>query len=224
MKGVWSSLRKKLFISVLMVVTLLISGCGTSEENEVEKESEEVVEAESEGTSFPVTIEWDGEEIVIQEKPENILPLSLEVAEIVLELVEPEKIPAVTKGIDDPYLSTQTDVGDAIPDRIGAAVHIDPEEIIAYNTDLFLMTTMYGQEEEAEQILSQLETPIISFEPFVTVEQFFEGVSVIGKAVGEEEKAEQIIEDMKATIQEIQEEIPEDESPTVLVLSEVGGD
>src|SRR5699024_36061 len=125
-------------------------------------------ESADDDDAFPVTLEIDGEQITIEEKPQHILPLSLEMAEIVLELVDPSHVTAVTRGVDDPYLSTQTDVSDDIPHRVGAAVNIDPEEIISYNTDLLLLTKMYGEQEDAEKTLSQLDTPILSFDAIVT--------------------------------------------------------
>jgi len=171
-----------------------------------------------------VTIEMNGEDITIEEAPENIIPLSLEVAEIVLELVDPSRVTAVTRGVDDPYLSTKSDISDEIPNRVGAAINIDPEEILSYETDLLLLTKMYGQEEDANKILSQLETPILSFDNMVTVDHFLESALIIGEAIGEKEKAEGLVDGMRSDIAAIQETIPEDESPSVLVLSEVGGD
>src|SRR5699024_3712551 len=112
-----------------------------------------------------------------------------------------------TKGIDDPYLSTQTDVSDAIEGRVGAAVNIDPEEIISYDTDLLLLTKMYGEQEDAEETLSQLDTPILSFDTMVTVDHFMESMLLIGEAIGQEEQAKDIVSDMKGNIDSIQDAI-----------------
>lgn len=209
---------------IMSLLAIIISGCSTNEETEVNNDNEaDQEENEAEATdAFPVSIEIDGEATEINEKPENILPLSLDVAEIVLELVPPEKIAAITNGIDDPYLSTQAEAGEGIEDRIGSAVNIDPEEIISYDTDLLLLTKMHGQEEDADKVLTQLDIPILSFETMTTVDQFMENTELIGTALGEEAKAAEVISDMEAGITDIQNKIPEDESPSVLVLSEVG--
>src|SRR5690625_1426951 len=221
-------MKTKYYIYMFVAVIFLIGGC--SNENDVtqdnmtdEKNNTSKVDDHSDNP-FPLNIEIDGKEITIKKEPQKIIPLSLEVAEIVLELVDPSKVIAATRGLDDPYLSTKANISHEIPNRIAAASNIDPEEIISYETDLLLLTKMYGQEEDAEKILSQLDTPILSFDAMVTIDQFMNGVSQIGKAVGQETKAEELVTDMKTKISEIQQSIPENENPTVLALSEVGGD
>lgn len=224
---------KRRYYMLLLVIMLIVSGCATGDEESRPADDQGTGEnvnestdgeASSDDSPFPVTIEMNGEDITIEEAPENIIPLSLEVAEIVLELVDPSRVTAVTRGVDDPYLSTKSDISDEIPNRVGAAINIDPEEILSYETDLLLLTKMYGQEEDANKILSQLETPILSFDNMVTVDHFLESALIIGEAIGEKEKAEGLVDGMRSDIAAIQETIPEDESPSVLVLSEVGGD
>lgn len=230
MKGVHEAMKIR-FIVLIYSVLILVAGCSNNIENGAEleefgetEETNEGEREESDQSNFPVTIKLDGKEIIIKEKPEKIIPLSLEVAEIVLELVDPSRVVAATRGIDDEKLSTKSNISGAIPNRIAAAANIDPEEIISYESDLLLLTKMFGQEEDADKILSQLDTPILTFDSIVKVEQFMDVMEVIGLALGEQQKAESIVAKMKEEIGSIQEQIPEDETPSVLVLSEVGGD
>lgn len=115
-------------------------------------------------------------------------------------------------------------MAEKIEGRIGAQVNIDPEEIISYDTDLLLLTKMFGEQEEAENTLKQLDTPILSFDSIVTTEQYLDVTRTIGKAVGEESKAEKLIASIEEKINSLQQQIPEEESPSVLILSEIGGD
>ena len=115
-------------------------------------------------------------------------------------------------------------MAEKIEGRIGAQVNIDPEEIISYDTDLLLLTKMFGEQEEAENTLKQLDTPILSFDSIVTTEQYLDVTRTIGKAVGEESKAEELIASIEEKINSLQQQIPEEESPSVLILSEIGGD
>src|SRR5690625_4385921 len=213
-------MRRSLVMFMFLIAFILATGCQASQNNEEVQTNEDEVETDS----FPVTVQIDDEEITIEEKPSRIFPLSLEVAEIVLDLVEPEKIVAATNGIDDPLLSTKVDVAEKIEGRIGAQVNIDPEEIISYDTDLLLLTKMFGEQEEAENTLKQLDTPILSFDSIVTTEQYLDVTRTIGKAVGEESKAEELIASIEEKINSLQQQIPEEESPSVLILSEIGGD
>lgn len=213
-------MKRFLVILMFLIALIVATGCQASQNDEDGQMNEEKVET----NSFPVTVQIDDEEITIEEKPSRIFPLSLEVAEIVLDLVEPEKIVAATNGIDDPLLSTKVDVAEKIEGRIGAQVNIDPEEIISYDTDLLLLTKMFGEQEEAENTLKQLDTPILSFDSIVSVEQYLEVTRTIGKAVGEDSKAEELIASIEEKINSLQQQIPEGESPSVLILSEIGGD
>lgn len=216
---------KRRWLLCLLGILLVVAGCteeGISEAVDKDSEIKAKTEARDE-TNFPITIEVDGKKITIEEKPENIIPMSLDVAEIVLELTEVENIAAITQGIDDEYLSTQSEKAKDIPNRIASAVNIDPEEILSYDADLLLLTKLHGQEEDAETILSQVDVPIISFSTMETVEDLLTNILIIGKAIGEEGKAEALVAQMEEEIVSIQQSIPEKtDPPSVLVLSEVG--
>lgn len=220
-------LKKGLFVSCS---SILLAACaaGSAEEevNQGKAEVEEnlVGETKQDVTNhFPVTVEVDGKAITIEEKPKRILPLSLDGAEIVLDLVDPERVIAVSNSVADPMISTQADQAGHIQERIASATQIDPEQILSYDTDLLLLTKMHGQEADADQILQQAGIPILSFDTMKTVDGLFANIEVIGTAVGEQEKAKALIEKMKEEMEAIQSSIPEKaDSPTVLVLSEVG--
>lgn len=210
--------------ALLLIVGLVLVGCANQTEDDTTEQTENNAAEDKVRDEFPVTLQMEDKEVTIENKPEKILPMSLETAEIVLALTDASDVVATTKGIDDPLLSTKTEEGKQIEQRIGAATNMDPEEIIAHDTDLLVMTKMYGQEEDAEEILTQFDTPMLAFEPFVTVEKFQSALEVVGEAIGEKETATKLVADMNSEIEAIQANIPEDESPKVLVLSEVGGD
>src|SRR5699024_11736567 len=80
------------------------------------------------------------------------------------------------------------------------------------------------KKEVDEKILSKFDTPNLSFSPFVTVEKFKDEALTIGEAIGKKEIALEKVEKMNDEIEAIQEKVPEENAPSVLVLSEVGGD
>lgn len=218
---------RRIFILIPVLFALLfITACQSHAEGtkkHTKQGKKETNHTEGESNDFPKTIESADGEVKISKRPENILPLSLDVTEIVLELVDPSKVVAVSTSVEDPMLSTHVDKAESIPNRVSSAVHIDPEEILSYDTDLMLLTKMHGQEEDANNALSTIDLPILTFQTMGTVEAFLENVEIIGEAVGESEKAQELIEQIEADIQEIQTRIPQnDNSPSVLVLSEVG--
>lgn len=219
-------MKVKYFIVSMLAAFIFVGGCQASGEGDDPSKAEESkVESKEESTEdlFPVTIESADNSVEIKEKPENILPLSLDATEIVLELVDPSRVVAVSESVEDPLLSTHVNKTEDIPKRVSSAVNIDPEEILSFNTDLLLLTKMHGQEEDANEVLSNVDIPIVTFETMGTVDAFLQNVEMIGKAVGETKKANELINEMNSNIEEIQAKIPEDaEAPSVLVLSEVG--
>lgn len=217
-------MKLKALVVSMFVVLLFVTGCQDS--NELDKavadKGDNNIET-LEDIEFPVTIESADKKVEVKERPQNILPLSLDVAEIVLELVDADRVVAIPKAVEDPQLSMQTEKAELIEKRISSAVNIDPEEILSFNTDLLLLTKMHGQEEDASNVLGAIDLPILTFNTMGSVAALLENVDKIGKAVGETEKATQLIEKMNTDIATIQDKIPEDvESPSVLVLSEVG--
>lgn len=219
--------RSLYMLSSILFLALFLFACGSTDRSNTEEaddntgETEETNETETE--DFPVTVEHDGEDITINEKPESILPLSLDVTEILLELVDPSRVVAISSSAEDKHLSTHTDKAEEIPNRVSTAAYIDPEEVLAYETDLLLLTKMHGQEEDASSILSEIDLPIITFDTMGTLAEFMENIEVIGRAVGETDKATALVEQMENDLDAIQSNIPEDqEAPSVLVLSEVG--
>lgn len=189
----------------------------TTQEGVNDKEEVELVDV------FPTTVTIGEQAITISDKPERILPLSLDVTEILLSLVDVDRIVAISKSLEDPMISSRPEVGELIKGRFASAVNIDPEQILSYDTDLLLLTKIHGQEADADKILSQAGIPILSFESMNSIESYMNNITIIGQAVGEEAKAAELIETLKNDIAKIQETIPTDgEIPTVLVLSEVG--
>src|SRR5690625_1528811 len=152
-------MRKFYIIVSLLAIFLFVTGCQSDNSND------EINAKTSEGSEnkFPVTVESADGEVDVNEKPQNILPLSLDVTEIVLELVDPSKVVAASNSIEDPILSTHADTANEIPERVSSAVNIDSEEILSYDTDLLLLTKMHGQEEDASEVLSDVDLPIVTF-------------------------------------------------------------
>lgn len=218
-------LRTKI-IACTITSVLFLSACAGKKEETPENASvkkEEIIEETKETNAFPLDIQIGDKTITIPEKPTRIAPLSLDVAEIVFELVDDSRVVAVSKSIDDPYLSTQSENATNIENKIASATSIDPEQVLSYKADLLLLTKLHGQEEDADKVLSQAGIPILSFDKMETVKQFQDNLFIVGQAIGEEEKAKSLVKEMNNRIAEIQKQIPTDaEKPTVLVLSEVG--
>ncbi|MSP79301.1 MAG: ABC transporter substrate-binding protein [Dehalococcoidia bacterium] len=84
--------------------------------------------------AWPRTVkDWSGQTIVIKEKPQRIVMLSLGFEETSLALVAPERIAAVSTFVAEPY-SNIADVASGIKARVTR----DPETILALRPDLVI--------------------------------------------------------------------------------------
>src|SRR5690625_3213983 len=117
-------MKKSIYHCVFVAIILLISGCSNdplgnnndAAQDGMTDENNNILKGDEQSdSSFPVTVKMDGKEITVETEPKNIIPLSLEVAEIVLELVDPSRVIAATRGLDDPYLSTKASISHEIP-------------------------------------------------------------------------------------------------------------
>src|SRR5699024_9378008 len=125
----------KRLLPILIFAMLFVVACSNDTNDEVLDNNERDENANSEDRDdFPVIVSIDDKEIMVEKKPQKIIPMSLETAEIVLSLTDASDVIATTRGIDDPLLSTKHEEGQEIEHRIGAATNIDPEEIIAHET------------------------------------------------------------------------------------------
>src|SRR5699024_12709131 len=94
--------KKVLHFFVVMILFVACSNNDTPSKNVTEDTNEETEEPQ-----FQVPVDVERKDVTVEAVPKNILPMSLDVAEIVLELTTPEDITATTKETDYPLLSTK---------------------------------------------------------------------------------------------------------------------
>jgi iron complex transport system substrate-binding protein len=215
-----------LFMVFGLVLSLLV-GCSSSavEQGKVEQTTAIVTAQETkpstvkQGDSFPVTlIDAGGEEIVIQKRPERIASVTLGTDEILLSLVEKNRLIAVTEISTDPGISNVAGQTDDIPNKIQKA---NAEQIIALKPDLVFVAS-YTSEDVVKQ-LKDAGLTVFKFQFFDSIDRMKENVITIGKTVGELEKAERIVADMDARLASISEKVEKiKDRPTVLYYTPHG--
>ncbi len=126
-------------------------------------------------------------------KPQRIVSLSLCTDQVLLMLVEPERIAAVSNLAADPVYSYMWQQATDIPAHAGLA-----EEIIPLQPDL-IIGSIYSTG-STKQMLEHLGHPVISIGSPTTIEEVRTFTRQLGEAVGEPERAEQVITDMEHDI------------------------
>ncbi len=190
--------------------------------NEDSKTDSNNTEPVSEASSFPKTLDVQGEQVTIEKKPERVAALSLDAAEAVLELSGASQLAAIPKSSTNSALAFQAEEAAKVEHQIASATSLDPEEVMSFNSDLLLMTKVHTAEQDADQLLMQAGIPIISLTAWNTMENLWNNYELIGNAIGAEEKAAQVIEDMKAKADHVQMKVDGAKKPSVMVISPLG--
>jgi len=145
--------------------------------------------------------------------PKRIASLNLCTDELLLRLVEPERVVAVTRYAHDGEFSTIAE--DAKNIRIIKG-HI--EEIIDLNPDLVLAGVF--TQREAIHLLSRFDVPVLILEVPQNFEDIYKNIRRLAEAVGEIEKGTALISMMQKRLEALRAE--KDEKPRVLFLAEAG--
>lgn len=162
--------------------------------------------------SFPRTVtDGVGRQIVLDEKPSRIFSATLATDNIVLMLVEPERVVGVTR-----YAALPT--GSYVQDRVKPhMVQIDAlsaELIFSASPDIVLIASW--NDPDAVRQLHDLGLTVYTFTHFETVQDALDNIMRVGEITGEEAKAEAIVAQFQNDVAKIAEAIGERPRPTVL--------
>ncbi len=133
------------------------------------------------------SLAWAGD------KPQRIVSLSLCTDQLLLMLVDKERIAAVTHLATDNNYSYMWKATRGIPAHSGLA-----EEIVPLTPDL-IIGSRYSNSNSVS-MLRRLNHPVLTFDSPTTLLQVEQFTREIGSAVGEPERAEQIIATMQSEI------------------------
>lgn len=154
--------------------------------------------------------------------PQRIAALSTNVAEIALQIAGPERIVLIGRNALNPALSNHAHLASMVPNTIIDGASLDPEQVLAYEPDLILLTGRLGAEKDAIAVFEAAGVPLLSFSDWSSIEAFQQNMLTIGEALGPESaaKARELIDDMNRRLAEIERRVPEMENPpTVLMIS-----
>ncbi|MBA4536858.1 ABC transporter substrate-binding protein [Bacillus aquiflavi] len=189
------------FIFVLLLSFGLLVGCNSAEkpkESQNEKQQETNV-GQKEEASFPVTIkDGDGNEVVIEEKPEKIISLMPSNTEIAFALGLGDHIVGVNDYDNYPEEALEKE-------KIGG-MDFNIEKIISLKPNLVLAHASNSEKSaEGLQQLRNAGITVLVVNDAQNFDKVYESIQMIGKATGETEEAEKIIKDMKDKVSEIKD-------------------
>jgi iron complex transport system substrate-binding protein len=169
--------------------------------------------------SYTVT-DSKGHVLNLVQKPKRIVSLTLGTDEILLDMISPDRIVALTKYAHDPGISNVAEKAGKVSGRID---DVNVETILSFQPDLVIAADVMYQ--DVYRTIWDMGVPIYVYNNIQGVEDIRKGIAAVGQAVGESEAAERLMNKMDKTLQEVQAqvcEIPKTERQTVVWISAMG--
>lgn len=165
-------------------------------------------------------VDSTGYVLKLPQKPQKIVSLSISTDEILMALVTAERIAALTYLADDSGISNIAEQAKAIPKRIRA----NAESIIALQPDMVIIPDW--QPAAFIQTLREAGVPVYVYKTSTTIDEVKKSITLIARAVGEDEKGSRLVADMDRDLAQINEklrQIPTGSQPVVIRYTLMGG-
>lgn len=152
------------------------------------------------GDGFPkVLIDQSGRQVLLPHKPRRIVSATLATDEILLALVEPSRLLAVTYLAVDETISNVPQAAAGVPHT----VHADAEQLLALQPDLIFVASYLRP--EVVRILQDAALPVFTFQEFESIAAIQGNIRLVAQAVGEETRGEAVVAEMNARLQAVAE-------------------
>lgn len=203
-----------IFLTIASIVVAFFAGCGKEvqpvQKENIEKSAHKAESKENKSEDgYPMTVkDGKGVEVVIPKKPERIISLSLGTDEILLSLVDKDRIRALSYLSDDPGISNVAEKAKGITEKVGQEI----ESVIALGPDLVLLPDWH--DESFIQQLRDAQIPVYAYKTPSSIEEQKQMIMNIAHLLGEEDRGQEIVAWMNEKLREVEEKVkavkPED--------------
>ena len=201
------------FLAALLLLFLIMSGC-----NQLSKSSPNQMNLK--GQSAYTVTDDTGLTLQFTEKPKRIVSYSISTDEILLALVEPQRIAALSRLVDDPGVSSIVKEAKQIPNRVQGN---SMEGVLAFKPDLVIIPDFHPP--EMLQSARELGLKVYIYKTPSDIKRVKRSIRQIAALTGEKDKGEAIIAKMEARIKQVQQRlanIPASQRKRVIQLRSEG--
>ncbi len=145
----------------------------------------------------------EGTVVTFAHKPQHILTVSAGTDELMLGLVEPERMAAINESLADREHTNIPWVCDRIPTVVPRSPSV--EQIAALHPDLVVVTPWMPRENI--DAIRELNVPVIVCKSAATMEDIHDNIRLYAAAVGETERGEKLIGMMEEKLAEIRAKV-----------------
>lgn len=198
------SLSSTIFLVLLFIASnsiFLFTGCSIKERGAVTGVPSVVETVNCQSKSYTVKDDF-GNVIELQDKPKRIVSTSISTDEILLGLVEPGRIAALSPLIDDSGISNMVQEGKAVKRRVEKS---SPESIVDLYPDLIIFPDFIKP--EAIQTFREMHLPVYVYKTPHSIQEVENTIRTFAKLVQEEAKGEILIETMEKRLTGVKNKI-----------------
>lgn len=171
-------------------------------------------------TTWPRTLtDETGKTITLNAKPQHIISATLATDEMLLSLVDPSRLAAITVNSSDPAESNIVPLAKTIKAQLKTP--LDPEQIIALKPDLVLLAS-YNDAAAVKQLQSA-GLNLFTFANFSSIKDIEGNITLLGQVVGEEDKAAALVDNMNTRLKAVSDAVKTVKPLKVLYYSPDGG-
>lgn len=193
---------------VLLLVVIALAGCRSDIAGSAEQAAYTVTDAQGTQVNMPA-------------KPKRILTMSMSTDEVMLGLVEPERMAAVNAMLDDPASSNVVELGKKVETKIR---YPSVEEIASLQPDLVIIPDWGDLSRVAA--LRDLGISVVVCKGPRSLQEVKETIMLLAEAAGEPERGKVLLQKMEDKLAEITakvQEIPQAERRSVVLISLMKG-
>ena len=208
-----SRLGKLLLYAGMILVLIILPGCNN------EKGDSSVQNDKIKPSSYAVTDDT-GLTLQFTEKPKRIVSYSISTDEILMALVKPERIAALSRLVDDPGVSSIVEEAKQIPARVQGN---SMENVLTFKPDLVIIPDFHPP--EMLQSARELGLKVYIYKTPSDIKRVKRSIRQIAALTGEKDKGEAIIAKMEARIKQVQQRlanIPASQRKRVIQLRSEG--
>lgn len=196
-------------LTILLMASLLFSGC---------KDTQQATSKKSE-VAYKVT-DMTGTTITFKESPKRVVSLNCGVDEILLDLLPPERIAALSARADDPGICAAVDKAKTVKKRVQGK---NVEAILSLNPDLVVMPDWIGM--DLVNGLRAVGVPVYVFKTPESLADIQDNILKIAIVVDAKVQGDEIVSTMQKKLERVQQitkKVPSDKKQTLIPLSLMG--
>ncbi len=170
-------------------------------------------------SEYPRTVTIGDQDVTLESKPMRIAALTPEASSLVLPLAGAERV-VVTSEMN-PEDAELYALAEQVPTRIKPGGSLDPEQVIASDPDLVIVSARFDTEQDTIAILEGFGVPVVNFDvdSWGDIDAIITHMDYVGQLVGAEDQAAAAI----ATIEDTRAGVSQpEEAPKVLAMMQRG--